>query len=176
MKNGWNLACWDLKGNTESTDMNTRDVGDTNWYQIPNCGTLQCLTETSEKKADSTRFLVPLRWRWQKTRQEDKRESSASPQTIATAGKSKEHSKIAEMLGGRQLKIYRILDWNMRDGERRSYGASWKQKLGTIWNSVDPQYMSEYKKGYLQAHFYTTGEKQQHKIHVNTLSSINRIP
>jgi hypothetical protein len=47
--------------------------------------------------------------------------------------------------------------------EKETSGASWQQKLGTILNSVDPQYMSEYKKGYLQAHFYTTGERGNNK-------------
>lgn len=43
--------------------------------------------------------------------------------------------------------------------EEETCGASWQQKLGTIWNSIDPQRISEYEKGYLQAQFYTTGER-----------------
>lgn len=45
----------------------------------------------------------------------------------------------------------------MRDGKVWSFLTT--KKNGTISNSVAPQYMSENKKGFLKALFYTTAKR-----------------
>lgn len=167
MKNGQNLFV-EISRVTQSRWMpNTRKVSDTNWLSDS-----KLLDSSVWKRHQRTKQTAPYFWfHWgEDDKRKDKRPKGKAllhhAHTIHTTVMSKEHSKISEMLGGRQLKIHRVLDWNMRDGG----GDMWSFLSTKTWHNMEfyrsSTYIRVWERILTGSVLHHRWEKQQHKIHV----------